>query len=84
MSADHYQREYHLTPNGWVPGTSRYYGKIQGEEIPRPDDAVGTWLYDEKQSHSFSRPDISFTMIWQNDRVSKDTIVELRRRFSDP
>ena len=37
MAVDRYSVEYHLTANGWVVGTSRFFGKVQGDIDDRPE-----------------------------------------------
>lgn len=52
MSADNVAFEFHLTPHGWVEGTHLSYGR--GALIPRPAEAVETWLEHQTQSSIYS------------------------------
>lgn len=53
MSLDHLETEYHLTPNGWIQGTSLFYGK--GETVPPPPDRVLTLVELIEQASGWSR-----------------------------
>ena len=37
MAVDNLETEYHLTPHGWVVGTSYFFGKTEKEVAPPPD-----------------------------------------------
>jgi hypothetical protein len=41
MSADSYTTEYHLTPRGWIKGSTWYY-QAPVEEIAPPLDRIET------------------------------------------
>ena len=60
MAADDHRVEYHLTPTGWVKGTSRTFGRINGEERPRPVDAVETWEEHIFQRSTWSRDEYTY------------------------
>ena len=51
MSFDDWTSEHHLTPNGWVKGTYKYYGKVQDEAVARPPGTIETW---EEHCHQTS------------------------------
>jgi hypothetical protein len=43
MAVDDLETEYHLTPTGWVTGTSYFFGKTK-EEIAPPSDRLVTMV----------------------------------------
>jgi hypothetical protein len=53
VSADRYEQEYHLTPDGWVAGTFYFYGKAK-KRIKPPSNRVLTLMKQVEQSCGFS------------------------------
>ena len=45
MAADDVSTEAHLTREGWVKGTERYFGESGGSEVERPKSAIETWVH---------------------------------------
>lgn len=84
MSADDWSDEYHLTPNGWVKGTSKYFRKVQGEDVPRPPSAVETWEEHCNQRSMWSGDDYSYELLWRDTNVPEAEGVALRERFPSP
>jgi hypothetical protein len=83
MSQDHTEREYHLTPVGWVSGTFRVY-RAANEEMEPPPDRVETWI-EEIDNTSGSSPLVVFwRQIWESDSVGPKTKAELNRKFPRP
>lgn len=82
MSADDVTFEFHLTPAGWVEGTSLSYG--HGTPQPRPADAVETWLEHQTQSSIFSPTYCSRRRIWVDEAVPEEERDALRSRFPSP
>jgi hypothetical protein len=80
MSVDNYKYECHLTPNGWVSGSSWSYDQLQGKEKERPNDAVETWLRHETQSSAYSAPDIDWSITWRNPEISDTEIAKLHSK----
>jgi len=81
MAEDDYKVEYHLTPNGWVRGTSWFFGKLQDEIKQRPNDTVRTCLYHETQSSMYGKPTIIWKEIWSNPDVDENTINALIEKY---
>jgi hypothetical protein len=81
MAADHWSIEYHLTPDGWVSGTSKTFSKVDGKEIPRPANAVETWEEDCYQRSMWSGDEYSYKMLWSDHSVPEETRRELRNKF---
>ena len=70
MSFDDRTMEYHLTPNGWVTGTYKYYGNVQGEAVPRPSEAIETWEERCIQKSGWSpEEDCKSREIWHDPRL---------------
>jgi hypothetical protein len=83
MSQDHTEREYHLTPVGWVSGTFRVYGAAT-EEMKPPPDRVETWIEEIDDTSGGSSPAVFWRQIWESDSVSPETRAELNRKFPRP
>jgi hypothetical protein len=83
MSQDHTEREYHLTPGGWVSGTFRVYGASSSEVEP-PPDRVETWIEEIDDTSGGSPPAIFWRQIWVSDSVSAEVKADLNRRFPRP
>ena len=81
---DKTSHEYHLTPSGWVPGTRRYFDKVDGREVPRPSGAVETWVHEMRQSSAWSSEEYNEHMTWYDERVPEADREVLRARFRRP
>ena len=68
---DNYSTEHHLTPDGWVYGTSRYFGNVQGEEVERLQNAVETWEHRVTQASGWSREDHRTRRLWYKDHFRR-------------
>jgi hypothetical protein len=80
MSADRYEREYHLTPNGWVLGTFYFYGKAK-EKVAPPSDRVLTIVKEVEQSCGFSSEEISWREEWRSKKIEASQIARLLKKF---
>ncbi len=78
MAVDDLEREYHLTPNGWVKGTSFCFGNTD-KEITPPPDRVLTIVERTYQSSRRSQEEISSRVTWRSPMVSAEQIVELTK-----
>ena len=83
MSADKFETEYHLTPNGWVSGTAYFYGKAE-KKIAPPADRVLTVIELLEQSSRFSPTEQSTSEKWRSPDVSDAELVDLQKRFPFP
>ena len=81
MAEDDFKSESHLTENGWFSGTSWYFDKVQEKEVPRPDNAVETWLREERQHSRWSKSEITWTCTWQKPGIAPSVIQELHKKF---
>ncbi len=82
MSYDRYEREYHLTPTGWLLGTFSFYGKAD-DAVARPPDAVLTMVKEVEQSSGYSPEDISWREQWRSPNIAPNEIDRLRQKFGD-
>jgi hypothetical protein len=83
MAYDRYSIEYHLTPRGWIEGTTTYFSATDHKAAP-PFDRVETWLKDVEQSSGWSREDVSWSRIWQDSTKTAEEIKTLRAKFPPP
>jgi hypothetical protein len=82
---DDWTLEYHLTPQGWLKGTLKYFSAAVGPEIPRPEDAVETWIERSRQPVGVSSPErYSSAMLWWTPEWSPDRRAALRAQFAAP
>ena len=82
MAADDYKVEYHLTPNGWVPGTNWYFNRQQGDTKPRPNDTVETWLHHATQSSAYAKEEyVTWKKTWTNPDIDKEVIAGLHKKY---
>lgn len=84
MSVDRTAREYHLTPEGWIQGSYSYYGKVQGEEVARPQNAVETWTLESEQSSIYSQDVYQWVLIWHDSSMPEEERERIRKGFPKP
>lgn len=80
MAVDKLETEYHLTPNGWVKGTSRFFRKAE-KEVPPPADRLLTMVELIEQSSRWSRDETSWREEWRSPHVSDSELEKLRKKF---
>jgi len=83
MSVDRTSQEYHLTPEGWIIGSYSYYGKVQGETVVRPKDAVETWSLESEQSSVYSDDVYWWKLVWYDSSISEEDRKRLRIKFPE-
>ena len=64
MAYDDLTTEWHLTPNGWIKGTSRFFGEVQGEKLEPPPDRVASYRLRVYRQSRRSGEDLSWARIW--------------------
>ena len=84
MAFDQWTEEQHLTPDGWVKGTSTHFGKVTSGEVTRPADAVETWKEDAYQKSGWGREEASHRCIWYDSSKSEAERDRLRALFPSP
>ena len=84
MAYDKYDIDYHLTPRGWIKGTSEFFGVTDGSpEIP-PDDRVLTEHLSVRQSSGYSDAHDSWRETWRSGSISDDELRALKKKFPRP
>ena len=84
MAVDNVSTEYHLTPEGWVTGTHRNFGKIDGNDIERPRSAVETWEFHIYQRSMYSEERHTWRMRWHDASVPEAEREALHASFKRP
>jgi len=82
MAVDREEREYHLTPNGWVPGTMKdmFTGTIAGTV---PDDRVLTLVWKMVQKSQYEPESRLVIETWRGS-ISDEELEDLRAKFPPP
>ena len=80
---DDFSADYHLTPDGWVEGTHRYFGRIS-RRVERPQNAVETWEHRTTQRSMWSREDHDVRMLWHDESTPESARNALHARFDRP
>jgi len=84
MAADDCSTEYHLTPKGWVIGTSYFFSNVNGKEIAPPIDRVLTLVGRTFQRSAWSPDERSLSEQWRSPIASDIELAELQRKFPCP
>jgi hypothetical protein len=83
MLKAHTETEYHLTPQGWLKGSSWVWGaKI--EDVPVPSVRVESWIEEIDGPSDRALPTVSWRRFWESDSITQQAKLELRQRFSLP
>lgn len=81
MSLSNEWTEYHLTPQGWVEGSTRL--DVIGTTIREPPtDRVETYRYSVEVPSIGAKAHRGGTITWQSPDISR--IAELRQQFGEP
>ena len=83
MSVDQTTDYYHLTPNGWVKGTSKIYRNVHSEVEP-PEDRIETLERYMTQSHAFASEQVTWSRVWKDESYTEDQLLEIRNKFPYP
>lgn len=73
--------EYHLTPGGWVQGTTRSPGQNQEVAAERPADALETVVLEQVQQSPWSREEISWRYQWVSPQASGRELSDLYEKY---
>ncbi len=84
MTPDKPSQEFHLTPKGWISGTSWNFKTIQGEPIDRPVNSIETWLEEMVQPNLFCSDIYSWTLIWFDRSMTDSERRKVRKKFPKP
>jgi hypothetical protein len=80
MAEDDLETEYHLTPRGWVIGTSHFFGNTEKEIVP-PADRVLTMVRRIYQRSGYSPEEKSWREKWRSRKVSDVDLAKLKSKF---
>jgi hypothetical protein len=82
MAVDREEQEYHLTPNGWVIGSTKsmFTGTTPR---PIPGDRVLTLIHKTLQSSRFEPETRTVVEIWRSPE-SDEKITQLRAQYPPP
>jgi hypothetical protein len=83
MSFDKTENEYHLTPSGWIDGTSRIYGSPE-RVVERPKDCVETWVRIMEQGQAFSKENVVWKRIWIAPDYPQSKREALEKKYPRP
>ena len=78
-----YTALYHLTPSGWVAGSTWFYDKLQSD-APAPPDRIETWKIHEAQASESSRSRDEWWRVWESPDHTREDRERLRGRFPSP
>ncbi len=81
MSASNEWTEYHLTPKGWLEGSTRRDFGEQNLKEP-PADRVQTYCWSEELSSLYSQMHRGGQIVWEGP--DKAAVESLRATFGDP
>lgn len=85
MADDRSHDEYHLTPNGWVAGTSYFLNaKLEDKTVFPPSDRVETWARDMTQLDPRSPEQVSWWCMWISADHSEEHREALRKKYGKP
>lgn len=73
MAASREWTQWHLTPSGWIAGTSKL-DFVGEEQRPTPNDRVKTCLYREEMSSPFSKLNSSVETVWVGDASTAEKL----------
>jgi len=80
MAYDEWEHEYHLTPNGWLPGSLHFRGTL-AKKVPVPIDRVMTMVQENLKSSSSPLLQTTWRPGWQSSGHSQEKIDHLLMRF---
>ena len=74
---------YHLTPTGWVAGSTWFYDKLQSD-VPAPPGRIETWRVHETQASEWSPSHYEWWCVWESPDHTPEDRERLRGRFPPP
>jgi hypothetical protein len=81
MSFSREWTDYHLTPKGWIEGSTLVdFGNRTN--VDPPFDRVQTYRWEEEQTSGYSKMHKGGEITWESD--DKNAIQELRSQFGEP
>jgi hypothetical protein len=83
MSADKYEEDYHLTPDGWIIGSARLYSN-ETKTVPRPHNAALTMIREQITACGIDPADVSWVEVWRSQKISAKRIESLLIKHGNP
>jgi len=80
---DSVDQEYHLTQSGWVTGSRWTLGELRSK-VKRPDDAIETWTYRQRQQSQYSKEVVSWERSYRDPNVTDEEVAGLIEQLGVP
>ena len=84
MAGDKPSQEFHLTSRGWISGTRKEFGTVQGETVDRPPETIETWLEEMVLSYLHCADVYSWRLIWSDPSITETERKKVRSQFPKP
>ena len=79
MAASNEWDEWHLTPNGWVPGSVKTDFKFT--EVPAPEGRVATYRYREYIASVYSKVEFTWERIWVDEDAPIQALLDQHGKY---
>lgn len=84
MAVDRIQTLHHLTPRGWIEGSTDSMWTAHNRTVEPPSDRVETWKYKVYQSSAYSPEQRTWSRVWVSPNVTEEETKALHSRYPDP
>ena len=84
MADDNLRCEFHLTEEGWVRGTRKFFDKVQGEKIQKPGDAIATYELHIYQKSMWSKEERAWSQLWKRGGIADEELNSILENHPRP
>ena len=84
MAVDRLTTEWHLARDGWISGTTRFFGKPQGEIIEPPSSRLATFEHEIYQRSMWSAEELRWREVWRAEDLTDEELAELIEKYPIP